>query len=316
MSKYTPEHRIDSENRMDLDWHAARALRRIVKGSDGMLEFEGFSGEERRDAIMNPATSFREGDAMREALLKAFDRIESVRTPEQQKLLDFLLSQCEQAALVWAEKFPLKFKGVPSKAELMAGAEKWLQSLSADVLQGFVELCPDSAQFVIVPGGIAAPKLLKAIDGNKTTPGQTDSKIWAPELWNKVKADRWGFGITDAREDLPFDPSIYYFNPDAPKGERKARTNEQMVAEYEQRFAEKKVGIMPQHGYVPTAANRLAGGNVLDRKFWTVFKRPRGAELLPSAVWDDDHVGLYVVNPDSSYVNLRCRPWAEGEMEI
>lgn len=305
MTQEHQERRIDPENRMSIkDFHAPRAL--------GRNEFEGLTGEKRREAIKNPKTRFREGDEMRTILLGMLDRIEGVRNPEQQQLLDNLMGQRDEAASVWTEKFHLK--GAPSKDKLIVDAEKWLQSLSSDVLQGFIELCPNSTQLVVVPGKIATPKLLQSIDKNKTIEDQIGSKIWWPEGWDKVKADNWKFGITDAREDLPFDPSIYYFNPNDPEGERKERTNEQMVAEYKRRFSEKKLGIMPQHGYVPTAGNRLASGNVLDRKFWTAFERPTGAAFLPSARWYDDLVDLSSGNPDDSRDNLRCRPWFEGEM--
>lgn len=290
------------------------AFARLTREEQIAFIVGGRYGLKRPDNFGSADVKFPGGNETKSAVSRLFDRLEGKLNPEQQKLLDGLMGQREQAASVWNEKFPLKPTGAPSKDELMVGAEKWLQSLPADVLQGFVELCPASAQLVVLPGGIAAPELLKAIDENKTTPRQIDSKIWSPELWNGVKADGWKFGITDSREDLPFDPSIYYFNPDAPERERKARTNEQMVAEYERRFAEKKVGIMPQYGYVPTVANRLAGGNVFDRKFWTAFKRPQGAASLPNAYWRDDCVYLIFDNPGSSRDRLRCRPWAEGKM--
>ncbi|MBI5152609.1 hypothetical protein HZA39_03675 [Candidatus Peregrinibacteria bacterium] len=116
MSQKTSERRIDPENLMGIDWHAPRALLRP--------EFQGLeSAEARRAAISKPETTFREGDVMRRAIFRALDRIEGVRTPEQQKLLDSLMSQREQAADTWTKQYDLTrlLKQVPSKEELMAG---------------------------------------------------------------------------------------------------------------------------------------------------------------------------------------------------
>lgn len=302
MLKHTPERRIDPENRMGFNWHKARALRR----------FENIPANERRTAISDSQTKFRE-DTMRALLLVDLDRIESAHTPEQQKLLDFLLSQCEHAASVWTEHYVLK--KAPSKDKLIAAAKKWLQNLSADVLQGFVELCPETAELTINPP-VPVEVLMGLIDAHKTIPGQTDGKIWSPDLWKGVKPNTWTVSITDGAEDLPFDESIFYLNPEDSEDKRQERTSEQMVAEYERRFNEKGLLIMPQHGYVPSAAVRIAKGQVLDRKFWTAFKKPASAGLLPGADWRADHVRLDVAAPGGSAGVLRCRPWAEGEIKF
>ncbi|GEM_PF-1893050 len=307
MTNERPYTRIDEQNRMGLEkFHAPRALR----------QFEHLAPEQRREAIKgasfrNEGAHLGEQEVTRATLLRMLDRIEGIRTPEQQRLLDGLMDQREQAGSVWTDKFFVK--GTPKQAEIITRAGKWLDSLSADVLQGLLEVCPDSAQLVVVPGGITAPELLQAIDRKKTVPGQKNGKIWSPELWNGVKAEGWKFGITSTKEDLEFDPTIYWFNPDAPENERQLRTNEQMVAEYERRFLEKNLGIMPQYGYVPSAANRLAEGKVMDKQFWTAFNRPQGAAFLPNAGWGDFHVNLGIVGPGTRDV-LRCRPWVEGEM--
>jgi len=311
MSRENPKPRIDPENLMSLkDFHAPRALGR--KGKDGKPEFEGLDPEARRAKIADPETPFREGEPMRKALLNMLNRLEGNLSPEQQKLLDGLLGQCEQAASVWTEKYPVK--NAPSQAAIIASAEKWLISLPAEVLQGLVELCPDSSQLVVLPGGVTTLEQMQAIDKTKTVRGQTDGEIWNHELWAKVQADGWGFGITDVREDIPYDPSVFWFNPEEPdEGKRKKRTNEEMVAEYERRFAEKNLGLMPQHGCVPTEANRLAQGKVLDREFYTAFKRPQGAEFMPRVAWNNC-VNLGNGHPDHSTIYVRCRPWLEGNM--
>lgn len=295
MSKENNISRIDPENRMGLEWHAARVLGR--KKEDGTPEFEGLNPEARREAIQN--ATFREGDEVRNTLLRVLDRIEGVRTPEQQQLLDSLMGQRQQVASVWTEKFPIE--GAPTQVELMAGAERFLQGLPTEVLQGFLELCPDSTQLVFRPGQIADPELLKAMK---------NGEIWTPELWNDVKTYSWKVGLTDGREDLEFDPSIYYLNPEAPE----RRTNEQMVAEYKNRFSERGLTIMPQHGYLPTMATKLANRQVIDARYWTAFEKPVNASLLPFARWC--LYGVYLSNglPSGSRDFLRCRPWVEGDI--
>lgn len=302
--------RVDPDNNMSLEWHAARALGR--KGKDGKPEFENLDSAARRVGISSPETKFREGDAMRTVLLSMLDRIEGSRSPEQRKLLNGLMEQRQEAVSVWTEKFPLQ---VPlSEAEMMARAEKWLKSLPGNVLQGLLEVCPDSAQLVIVPGGITAPELLKAIDKNKTMPLQTDGKVKDHALWDKVQADSWKIAVTDGIGNRPFDPGIYYLNPDAPDKERKERTNGQMVIESERKFNEKGLVLMPQYGYVPAAANRLAGGKVIDQNSMTAFKKHEIGAYLPSALWPCKSINLSSADPDCSYGILNCRPWIEGEM--
>ncbi|MBI5152608.1 hypothetical protein HZA39_03670 [Candidatus Peregrinibacteria bacterium] len=164
--------------------------------------------------------------------------------------------------------------------------------MSPEALQGFVELCPDTAELVIRPGQLMDEQLMGIIDNHKTIPGQNNGKIWVPKLWNGVKSDSWLVGITDGKEDLPFDESIYWINPEAPEDQRIARTNEQMVAEYAKRYVAKGLKLMPQRGYVPSAATRMAQGKVLDRRYWSAFERPADAAYLPFAEWSDVRVNL------------------------
>lgn len=212
---------------------------------------------------------------MRYALLRILDRIEALRTPEQQALLDRLMGKCQQAASVWTETFPLK--NAPSQAKLIAGAEKWLQGVPAEVLQGFLELCPESTEteteLVIVPKGIPVKKLLKLIDRNKIMPGQKKFNIVSPHLWDNVKSDSWKVGIADCRVEIPFDPSIHLLHPEAPEGQRLLRFSSTIVSVFEERFKEKGLTIMPQYGAVPTHATLLAQGKVVEKRFSTLFER-------------------------------------------
>ncbi len=298
------ENRIDKENRMPLDFHAARALGRNIAGQKGVKEFEGLAPEERRKAIAN--ATFREGDVMRNALLQMLDRIEGMPTPEQQKLLNRLMDQCQKVAEVWTKRFPLE--GAPTGEKIIDGAERFLKGLPIEVLQGFVDLCPKSAQLVVLPGKVTAPQQLKAIDANKPLFCHGESEIFTPKFWNNVRVRDWKFGITDGREDLPFDESISWLS----EGERQTRTNEQMVAEYKKRFAQKGLTIMPPYGYVPAAATRLANGQVLDRRFYTAFEGQQGSRSLLYAAWVNDHINLDDTDPGSYCPAIRCRPWFEG----
>ncbi|MFA6992007.1 MAG: hypothetical protein WC269_01845, partial [Candidatus Gracilibacteria bacterium] len=177
---------------------------------------EKYDGEEKRDKPDKTAEvgKFIEGAPMMGAVRQGFDRIiedEGVRTPEAQRLLDQLMSQRETAASVWTETYPIE--GVPAKDYIVADAERFLQSLPPEVLQGFAELCPQS-ELVVVPGGVTAKELAKITD--KVT-------IYDPELWNDVKSSEWKFAIAGIGDDgdMPFEESVFYLNSDAPKEDRK-----------------------------------------------------------------------------------------------
>lgn len=305
-----PEHQvIDPENKMGFDFHAARALGRRSRDNPAILEFESITDPEaRREAVMRAKFRDRgvhtgEAEQTRAAILRILDRLEGRRTPEQERLLQLLESQIEAAALVWTEKYPLR--NAPAKNRLIGEGRKWLANLPPETLNGFLKLCPETAQFVVVPDR-PVPELMKLIDG----------KIWWPAGWDNVAAGKWKCGITDSREDMPFDPSIYWENPDAPKDKRKPRANEEMVVEYERRFVATGLTIMPQHGYVPAAADALSRRKLLDRNYYTAFKRPPAADALPHGDWFRGRVRLVGDCPDVSLKGLRCRPWAEGEMSL
>jgi hypothetical protein len=291
--------RIDPENRLGLDFHAARALGR--KRKDGQPEFENLDPAARREAVKN--ATFREGGPMRAKLLQVLDRLDG--TPEQLEFLAAIEAQFAAALAVWTEKFPISTENAPTPE----GLTKWLASLSDETLYGLREL--GAQKLVLVPPEKTVD-LLKAIDANKTIPGQTDGKNWWPEFWDTVGSEKWKFAITKAVDENPLDESLYY--ADFPAN-RISRTNEQMVAESKKRFAEKSVGIMPPHGYVPTAASQLAEGKVLDRTTYTAFERPALAPHLPSAGWGAGRVYLGRNAPGDSSDCLRCLPWVEGEME-
>lgn len=302
------ERRIDPENRRGLDFHSARALRR----------FENISNPEaRRSATLgaqfrNTGAYEGEADATRTSLITLLNKIEGLRTPEQEQLLKLLSAQISTAVGVWTKQFPIE--GAPCKNRLEQECRKWLSSLSDEVLQGFLELCPETTELVVVPP-LAVPELLKLINAKKTFSWQTDSYIWWPGGWNGVKSDKWKFGLTNGAKNISCDPKIHWENPDAPEDESISRTNEQIVDEYERLFNEKGLNIMPQHGYVPSCAKVLVQRRVLDRQSSTAFKRPGGAVSLPFGGWGSGgKVGLGGVDPVNSSDFLRCRPWVEGDM--
>lgn len=241
---------------------------------------------------------------VRAATKRLFDRLDGTRTPEQLEFLAAIEAQFAAKLAVWTERFPINAKNLPT----VEGLTNWLATLSGETLDGLREL--GAQKLVLVPPEKAVP-LLRAIDANKTIPDQTDSKNWYPEFWDTVGSEKWKFAVTKAVKENPFDASLFY--KDYPANTVK-RTNEEMVAENKKRFAEKGVGIMPPHGYVPTAAGQLAEGKVLDRTTWTAFERPVGARDLPGANWGGVRVGLGGDVPGVSGVNLRCLPWVEGEM--
>lgn len=291
------ERRLDPVNHMGLDWHAGRALGRFQHITDLGARREAITNADFR----NRGVHAGEVNAIRTKILKDLDLIEGRRTPEQKQLLKMLEAQVETAAGVWTERYLLP--NALKKDRLIEEGRKWLGSLPPKTLNGLIELCPETAQFEVVPN-VSVPLQIKLIGG----------KIWWPEGWDKVKSEKWKFGITNGAEDIPFDPAIFYEDPDAPEDQRVARTNEEMVAEYERQFNEIGLTSMPQHGYVPSAANALAHGRVLDRKFYTAFKRPSDADFLPRGFWYGDQVFLDRDCPGYSYGFLRCRPWVEGEM--
>ncbi len=286
--------RIDPNNRMGVDFHAARAFQ---------TRFETLPPDQRR-AAMESAT-FRnkephkgESALFKRAVLAILDQLEGRLTPEQTELLLALGSQIEPALAVWQGKEGLDTKGAPSKD----GIQHWIDALSPQALDGILEY--REPRLVVVPPELTI-ELLKRIGGHD----------YYPKGWDKVQAPGWKFGITDGVEDMEFDPSIFYVNPDASEDERTPRTNEQMVLEYARRFqAIKGQDLMPQNAYVPAAATVMAGGKVLDRANYTAFKKPKGASYLPGAGWGGDRVGLGGYDPEGSNQYLRCRPWVEGEM--
>lgn len=299
--------RLDPENRMGLNFHAARALSR--KGKDGNPEFEGVDSAARRAAIeragfRNEGAHLGEAEKMRAAMLELLDRLEGRRTPEQARLLELLEDQADFAASVWTEKRPIL--NAPSKDQLIAGAKKWLSFLPGETLDGLLSICPETSRLVVVPD-LPVPELMQLIGGGY---------IGWPEGWNHVKAPTWRCAVTDGREDMPFDPAIFYENSNAPEQERRKRTNEAMVAEYERIYVAKGLTLMPQHGYVPAAAEALARGQVIDRQFYTAFKRPPGAAFLPCGDWSGARVVLDGDGPENSGRFLRGRPWVEGEMSV
>lgn len=279
--------RIDPQNRMGIDFHAGRAFQ---------TRFEVLPPDQRRAAIelapfRNKKAHEGEREKFQRALLAILNRLEGRRTPEQEQLLTLLSGQIDEALGVCQNK--------PGIDITKAAMQAWLDGLAEQTLNGILEY--NEPRVVVVPP-VLTTQLLEMIGG----------KNYWPEGWNDVQASAWKFGVTDGIEDLDFNPTIFYINPDAPEDERIQRTNEQMVLEHKRRLQSKGQDIMPQYAYVPAAATVIAQGKVLDRKYYTAFERPRGASLVPNAFFSNDRVGLGGRDPGDSGGNLRCRPWVEG----
>lgn len=230
-------------------------------------------------------------------MLKMLNRLEGRRTPEQEELLKLLGGQIEPALKVWKGKPGIDVKEAPTEVAM----QTWIDGLSEQTLDGMLEY--KEPRLVVVPP-VLTTQLLEMIGG----------KNYYPEGWNDVQAPGWKFGITDGVEDLDFDPTIFYTNPDALESERTPRTNEQMVLEHKRRLQAKGQDLMPQYAYVPTATTVMAEGKVLDRKHYTAFERRAGMSGVPNAFFSNDHVRLDGDDPQVSREYLRCRPWVEGEM--
>lgn len=234
------------------------------------------------------------------------DQAPEKRTPKQTEFLENMKSQYDQALRVWTEVFPIDTRNAPTKA----AAEKWLNGLPGDTVTA-MRRYRKTAQFVLVPD-LPVQGLLKAIDGRKLIPRQAESEIWWRKGWEGVKAPKWKFAITDGRPDVPFDPNAHYTYSNRP-GDKAVRTAEEEVAEYRRRFEIRHLGIMPQYGYLPAVAAKLAHGQILDKLSYTTFERPEGADYLPDGYWDEHCIGLGKRNPNVATEDVRCRWWIEGE---
>lgn len=228
-------------------------------------------------------------------MLRMLDRLEGRRTPEQEELLKLLGGQIEPALKVWQGKPGIDMKDAPAKE----GIQGWIDGLTEQMLNGILEY--KELRLVVVPP-ILTTQLLEMIGG----------RTYWPEGWNGVKAPGWKFGVTDGVEDLDFDPTIFYVNPDAPETERTKRTNEQMVQEHQRRLQAKGQDLMPQYVYVPAATTVMTEGKVLDRKNYTAFNRQPGMSRVPDAGFGGGRVGLVGRGHGNSFKGLRCRPWVEG----
>lgn len=283
--------RIDPENRLAPDIHAGRALNRFLgRGAEDFttarLRERGNAGEAFRDRVQS-------------LLVNLYGRL----TQEQLTFREGLESQAGAAASVWTKKFPIQ--DGPSEAQLEAGARAWLKTLSPQVMDGFLALCPETASLVVVPD-LPVPQLLKILRAQNVP-----SKIWW-DFWNQVRAGGWKVGITDGAENMPFDPVIYWEN----KKEGNPRTHEDIVKKYKRHFEGHGLGLMPPHGYVPSRARALVDGRVLDNQSDTFFERPEDRALRPHGAWRNDGLDLAGFGPDSSGIALRCRPWVEGELKF
>lgn len=220
----------------------------------------------------------------------------ATRTPEQIELINNIANQYESSVATWT-KLNIPTEGIQTKQEITA----WLNSLPANTLENLAAYGEVRLKFI---PPVKTLELLKAIKGRSH---------W-DEGWQDVGAKEWEFGLTTDKKDMPLDPNIYYINGvDKNDGTRK---NEVMVDLYEKKYQEQGMDLMPQKAYVPSAADALAQGKVLDHNFYTLFKCREGTVRLPSAGWRYGRVelswfgGSHVGSPLG---DLRCRPWVRGE---
>ena len=113
-----PERRIDPDNRLSLDFHAPRALAR----------FEDITPPEaRRDAIAT--AKFREGDVMRDRLLRFVNRLDGRLSPEQQEFLDTTSEQYDTGFSAWKSTFQISDKDLMTLASKDA-VMQWAATVS------------------------------------------------------------------------------------------------------------------------------------------------------------------------------------------
>lgn len=291
--------RADPEGRWPVDAKAGAALRRFTDREENgkHIPAEDLATAEFRETGLA-------AEKLRTKIAQLLDIGQSRRSPEQIQLVNKLNGQYAQVRGVWTEKFPVDPERLASREEV----GDWLETLCGQTLDGIGKF-KNTSRLVMRPAGVTDPELIELINNNKMIPGQRTSEIYWPEGWDKVALAQSCFGITDGREDIPFDPNIYYNNP---VEEKDPRINEEQVAAYGAQFNTQGLSNMPQRGYTPSMMTALSQGKVLDRKFWTAFPRATGTSLLPDANWYDDRVRLSSGNPDSAYNFLRCRPWVEG----
>ncbi len=287
--------RIDPLGRLPLEAQAARAMNRFVQR-------EGFLPEDLQTA------KFRAIDQEPEVLIKRIGQLlkvaQSIRTPEQVAVIAALKLKYGEARSLWDGKVDMA--NAPTKQDV----SDWIDTLSGLTLDGIGKF-KETARLVLCAPGVTAPEQIKMINEDKKIPGRNNSEI----NWSNVQVYEWRFGITDGCEDMPFDPDIYHYT--SPAGRKDLRTNEEQLEAYEAKFAAEGLTVMPQHGILPSAMDALARGKVLDRKFITFFKRPKGSSLLPYAFWYNNSIGLFGgVQYDSYTSNFRCRPWVEGRKKV
>lgn len=224
----------------------------------------------------------------------------------KQELLDHTTKQYDEGYEAWKSTFQLSAKDLMNLAK-KDDVMKWAATVQAETINGLKQYGEPRLKLL---SDMPTSKLIDIINAHPMIPGQNKSVIWWDQ-WNKVAAKSGSFGLTTDIEDMPFDPKIYYINGvDDKNGTRK---NEAMVGLYGEKFRGEGLDLMPQEACVSSVADALAQGKVLDRKFYTAFKRPQGAGSLPRAYWRAGHVAVGGYDPDDSSDALRGRVWVSGE---
>ncbi|MBP7898517.1 hypothetical protein KAZ92_01035 [Candidatus Gracilibacteria bacterium] len=245
-------------------------------------------------------------EVVRAKTIALFNRLEGLVSPEQQEFMDRTSEQYDTGFAAWKSIFQISAKDLTTLAK-KDDVMKWAATIQPETLLGLKQ-CGDTPRLKLLPD-MEVAKLMQVIDQHPTIPGQNKGYIgW--NQWKKVKAPPGSFGLTTDIEDMPFDPTIFYKDAE----QEVKRTNEEMVAEYRRRFEQTPgATIMPQYACLGSVMDAMARGQVYDKQFYTAYERPQGADNLPRATWNGDHVYLRGSVPVGSNDALRGRVWVPGK---
>jgi hypothetical protein len=222
----------------------------------------------------------------------------------REQLLETVSAQYDANFATWKSAYLLSAEDLTNLAKKDT-VMNWASTVPAETIQALKQYGPPRLKLLT---DMEVEQLMRIMDQNKKIPGQQNGTIWWDQ-WKSIHAETGSFGLTVDMEDIPFDPSIYYVDPN--NKQAGSRRNEDMVSLWERKYQAQALDLMPQYAYLPSAMDAMVRGQVYDKKYWTVFKRPQGVDRLPYALWSSDHVYLGGV-PDYSFVLMRGRFWVRG----
>lgn len=317
--------RIDPDNKLGADFHAARATERFR--ADRMA-IDG------REPEALATAKFRDGDnvqEMRKKIQNYLDVISGVKSPEQIELLSNLEKQYYIASLVWTKLIPLDTTEMPTQADLAA----WLSALSPEEL---AEISAYGApQVQIIPKGKTLDHLDKIVgsidvdgddgdihddlelfddDGEDLSEHRRILANWkrygAPQWkdgWENVESEGWKFSITDASPEMPRIPGVH-IGPDDLRSQNPFDILEKYISMYEGKISD----MIPQYAYLAATLTSLLQGRSLDVQGQTIFRQAdETSNLIPSAHLDGSN-SLYldhIHGGDDHQDYMRTRPYIE-----